>query len=312
MAIPGSGELSMATLNGEFGGGYSLSSYYRGGSYVPNIGANAAIPTSGTISLSQFYGAAAATLVNYIIIGAGGSGGTSAGYPTAGCGGGGGAVIESLSAYTLAAGSYAVTVGGAVNLAKGNNSSVFGVTALGGGAGWSPISGGTIATCSGGSSSVGARPLNIIASTYQTGSGVHANPGGQGYNDGSNYEEIGGGGGGGGSAGGASSTPPSAGGSGAGGAGGSAWYFSAKGEYYGGGGGGGGNGGANGTDGGGTYGWGGYGGRQGEASPGSGGNGAVIIWYAGAPKAGLSGGTITNNGSYTFHVFTSSGTLTSA
>jgi hypothetical protein len=38
-------------------GAAPLSSYYRGGSLVPNIGKNAAIPTSGQISLSQFYGA---------------------------------------------------------------------------------------------------------------------------------------------------------------------------------------------------------------------------------------------------------------
>lgn len=56
MAIPGPGvAISMDTLNTEFGGGFSLSSYYRGGSFVPNIPQNAAVPTSGAISLGDFY-----------------------------------------------------------------------------------------------------------------------------------------------------------------------------------------------------------------------------------------------------------------
>ena len=46
----------MTTLNTEFGGGFALSSYYRGGSFVPNTPTNAAIPTSGTIALGNFYG----------------------------------------------------------------------------------------------------------------------------------------------------------------------------------------------------------------------------------------------------------------
>jgi hypothetical protein len=57
MAIPGPGpSISMTTLNTEFNGGFALSSYYRGGAYVPNTPANAAIPTSGTIALGNFYG----------------------------------------------------------------------------------------------------------------------------------------------------------------------------------------------------------------------------------------------------------------
>ena len=57
MAIPGPGPaISMTTLNTEFGGGFALSSYYRGGSFVPNTPVNAAIPTSGTIALGNFYG----------------------------------------------------------------------------------------------------------------------------------------------------------------------------------------------------------------------------------------------------------------
>ena len=59
MAIPGPGQaISMTTLNTEFGGGFALSSYYRGGAFVPNTPTNAAIPTSGTIALGNFYGSA--------------------------------------------------------------------------------------------------------------------------------------------------------------------------------------------------------------------------------------------------------------
>lgn len=60
MAIKASGSLSFVDIRNEFGGPVpaSLGSYYRGGSLVPNGPAeNNNIPTSGTISLSQFYGA---------------------------------------------------------------------------------------------------------------------------------------------------------------------------------------------------------------------------------------------------------------
>jgi hypothetical protein len=49
----------MTTIATEFGGTvpHSLSEYYRGGGLVPNAPQNAAIPTSGTISMGNFYGA---------------------------------------------------------------------------------------------------------------------------------------------------------------------------------------------------------------------------------------------------------------
>lgn len=61
MALPGSGTITMAMIAAEFGGSapHSLGEYYRGGGLVPNIGPNAAIPTSGQISMSNFYGAMA-------------------------------------------------------------------------------------------------------------------------------------------------------------------------------------------------------------------------------------------------------------
>ena len=61
MALQTSGTISIGDLRTEFGdtGSSSLSEFYRGGSLVPNTPTNAAVPTSGTIQLSNFYGAAA-------------------------------------------------------------------------------------------------------------------------------------------------------------------------------------------------------------------------------------------------------------
>ena len=59
MPIPGPGTaISLQTIATEFGGTvpHSLSEYYRGGGLVPNSPTTATIPTSGTISLSNFYG----------------------------------------------------------------------------------------------------------------------------------------------------------------------------------------------------------------------------------------------------------------
>lgn len=57
MALPGSGPMSLAQLQTEFGGSnpVSLSEYYRGGAYV--TANNTGVPVSGQVSLSQFYGA---------------------------------------------------------------------------------------------------------------------------------------------------------------------------------------------------------------------------------------------------------------
>jgi hypothetical protein len=70
MPIPGPGpSISMTTIAGEFGGSvpHSLSEYYRGGGLVPNSPGNAAIPTSGTISMSNFYGSSNRVAVNLTI-----------------------------------------------------------------------------------------------------------------------------------------------------------------------------------------------------------------------------------------------------
>ena len=63
MALPGSGTLSIQDIADEFGGiaPHSLSEYYRNGAYVGS--SNTGVPTSGTISLSDSYGASAAIVV---------------------------------------------------------------------------------------------------------------------------------------------------------------------------------------------------------------------------------------------------------
>lgn len=56
MALPVSGPLSLLNIQGEFGGTapIGLNEYYRGGGLVtPN---NTSVPTSGTISINNFYG----------------------------------------------------------------------------------------------------------------------------------------------------------------------------------------------------------------------------------------------------------------
>lgn len=58
MALVQSGPIGMANIQKEFGGTFKLSDYYRGGSQVPNIPANSGVPTSGQISIGNFYGTA--------------------------------------------------------------------------------------------------------------------------------------------------------------------------------------------------------------------------------------------------------------
>ena len=58
MTLPSSGAISINSLVGEYGGSapHSMSEYYRGGGLVANHSNNGNVPTSGTISLSNFYG----------------------------------------------------------------------------------------------------------------------------------------------------------------------------------------------------------------------------------------------------------------
>lgn len=60
MPLPSSGPLSLANIQTEFGGSnpISLSEYYAGGGLVPagTTGTFGAVPSSGTISIRNFYG----------------------------------------------------------------------------------------------------------------------------------------------------------------------------------------------------------------------------------------------------------------
>lgn len=63
MTLPTSGPLSLADIQTEFGGSnpISLSEYYAGGGLVPSgtTGTYGAVPSSGTISIRNFYGTSA-------------------------------------------------------------------------------------------------------------------------------------------------------------------------------------------------------------------------------------------------------------
>lgn len=63
MALPSSGPLSLADIQTEFGGSnpIGLSEYYAGGSRVPSgtTGTYGAVPSSGAISILNFYGTSA-------------------------------------------------------------------------------------------------------------------------------------------------------------------------------------------------------------------------------------------------------------
>jgi len=64
MAIPLTGAISLTDIQTEFGGTnpISLSEYYKGGAYVLTTDYAPNVPTSGAISLSDFYGARKTTL----------------------------------------------------------------------------------------------------------------------------------------------------------------------------------------------------------------------------------------------------------
>ena len=65
MVLQVSGPISLADIQAEFGGTTptSIDEYYRGGAFVPDTAANAGIPTSGLIRLTDFYGGDATTAI---------------------------------------------------------------------------------------------------------------------------------------------------------------------------------------------------------------------------------------------------------
>jgi hypothetical protein len=66
-ALQASGTISINDLATQFGGTvpHSMDEYYKGGANVPNISVNASVPTSGQISLDDFYGAAASAPLTF-------------------------------------------------------------------------------------------------------------------------------------------------------------------------------------------------------------------------------------------------------
>lgn len=80
MTLQSSGALSLSQIQTEFGGAnpIGMSEYYAGGANVPGgtSGVNGAVPTSGTISMSKFYGTSDVPAVSFSP-----SGGASAGAP---------------------------------------------------------------------------------------------------------------------------------------------------------------------------------------------------------------------------------------
>ena len=77
MALQTSGAISLLDIQNEFGGSnpIEISEYYRGGTYVQDAPVNSNIPTSGEISLDDFYGAARVANIDIEGIGSGGAGG---------------------------------------------------------------------------------------------------------------------------------------------------------------------------------------------------------------------------------------------
>jgi hypothetical protein len=63
MALPITGKLTLGDIRDEFGGSnpVRISDYYKDGGLVPDIFNNGSVPTSGTIKISDFYGASAVT-----------------------------------------------------------------------------------------------------------------------------------------------------------------------------------------------------------------------------------------------------------
>lgn len=139
MTIPSSGAISLNDIHAEFGGDYALGSYYRGGANLPGNGAPGGygtyapnVPTSGTISIGNFYGAkkisftvvaftssttytVPATLVGNLTVyvqGGGGGGGAGSDYWGGNGGNGGAGGIGSASVGATPGGSYSITVGG--------------------------------------------------------------------------------------------------------------------------------------------------------------------------------------------------------
>jgi hypothetical protein len=250
--------------------------------------------------------ASTAYSVDYLIV-AGGGGGSYGG-------GGAGGLLQGSSISVSPGTSYTVTIGaGGTASSSGSDSSVFSLTAIGGGGGYV---GGTGRVARSGGSGAGTQFSAGNSGVAGSGTAGQGNNGGTG-GDGVSAYTSGGGGGGAGAVGASTSTT-----AGAAGGVGLASSISGSSVFYAGGGGGttnsgssygtgGSGGGGNATGGTGTSGTANTGGGAGAGASvgGSGGSGIVIIRYLGTVQR-ATGGTVTITGGYVIHSFTSSSTYT--
>lgn len=194
MAIKHTGSsLSLTEIQAEFGGSdpISITEYYAGGSYVPagtvgypngSTGAAVAIPSSGQINVSNFYGSTkipSSLSLRVLIVGGGGAGGQRGkGDNTNGNGGGGAGAIYDVTT-TRSRGSYSFTIGqgGMVQTHfkvrqnnDGGDTTAFGFTAKGGGSGGFSDSGaGRPGGCGGGGAANGGAGGNSTQTLYGSG-----------------------------------------------------------------------------------------------------------------------------------------------
>lgn len=145
MALPSSGVITLAMIQAEFGGAnpISLSEYYKGGAYVSAMDVAPNVPSSGTITLSQFRDAfknvagqlqwttvgiysfvvpGGVTSISAVTIGSGGSGGGRSGSAATAGGGGGGGLSYSNGISVTPGETLTVTVSGGGNYVNNSNS----------------------------------------------------------------------------------------------------------------------------------------------------------------------------------------------
>jgi len=142
MALPSTGNISLGSIQTEFGGSnpISLSEYYMNGGIVPNgtRGNSGLLPSSGQISLSSFYGSSQVPTsmpVSVLIVGGGGGGHSRYSGDNNAMNGGGGAGGVAAGNISIPRGTYSFTIGSGGYQSNGGNTVAFGYTAYGGGMG---------------------------------------------------------------------------------------------------------------------------------------------------------------------------------
>jgi hypothetical protein len=211
MAIVSSGQISLLSLQNEFGGSnpIGINEYYAAAGLVPPgtiNGSGANIPTSGQISLSTFYGAQQTPVtlaVRVLLVAGGGGGGPRSGDDYGNPNGGAGAGGYVDASFNLPKGTYSFNIGGGGGNGNGGNTTGFGYTAYGGGRGGGADDQSGSAGGSGGGGAAngggggGATQPSVTSGTYGNGTGYG--------NSGTSNGQGGGAGGAGGGAGGAAS-----------------------------------------------------------------------------------------------------------